>query len=96
MTSAIVLILSQCSWAREELPATSRHGPIFLPLPFLGEFMDIFLFRVLANTLRVPFCHSGDGAPAMYFWALFKSQEPSASALSAQRRMELGGRADAI
>lgn len=44
----------------------------------------------------VRFRHSGDGAPAMYFWVLFKSQEPSASPLSAQWHMELGERADAI
>lgn len=79
------------------MQATSSHGSVFLPLPFLGEFMAVFLLSVLANTLMVRFCHSGDdGAPAMYFWVLFKSQEPSASALSAQRRMELGERADAI
>lgn len=51
--------------------------------------MAIFLFNVLANTLMVRFCHSGDGAPAMYFRDLFKSQEPSASAPSAQWHVEL-------
>lgn len=50
----------------------------------------------MANALMVRFCHPSDGAPAMYFCVLFKSQEPSASALSAQQRVECGERADAI
>jgi hypothetical protein len=57
--------------------------------------MAIFLLNMWANTLLGPFCHSGDGEPAMYFWVLLKSPKLSVSALSAQQRMELGGRADA-
>lgn len=39
--------------------------------------MAVFLLSVLANTLMVRFCHSGDdGAPAMYFWVFLNPKNP--------------------